>query len=231
VEEEMRKISVQNLVVQCLSVGLVLVVTGCVLEETPCKGECPSSNGNPWTSVTQSPKLTAHAISGHLGSPEDCPDNPVNTPDSDSIAPSESCDGPDCGGVTNRCYSAMANVEIRNLGDADATGVQIERIELFGSYDGETFAELPLYEVMLSNGDAFDGLILSEDKESIHVSFQAPVNLSAHLRRSALDADDAPVAGFGGEYVFDLRITFSAENHGDIQVEYHELFSDPNIDT
>lgn len=225
----MKKLALQ-LLVPAFSIALL---AGCV--EPPVK-----SNPNPefceGTSceTLDKPELTGVFVSGHLGNYSDCPEDgwtePTAAGDPDGAAPqgdvAEGACAPDteCTPIVN-CEFAQATINVRNIGDVVATGIQVDRIELFND-DGDLVATLPVMDVT-ETGAAFDGELADGDEATLRIDFQGPQNPYQLLQTTDENGDARFAASGSGT----LRIVVSADDHDEIKVEGKEIYAVPSVDT
>jgi hypothetical protein len=164
---------------------------------------------------TLSPVVTGVFVSGHLGNYRDCPGDGYtgevavggSTSEGEPVAPpGEQGDFAPCMEGDESCTNAILNCEqaqltvsLSNLGDAIATGLQVDRVELY-NLDGDKVADLPVQAVSEQN-EAYDGDLDIDESTTLRVDFQGPQN-PYKLLSSGPDSDAGRFAGDGhdGEY-------------------------------
>ena len=186
---------------------------------------------------TLQPLVTGVFVSGHLGNYRDCPDDgysPQSTDSSSEPAPGADADfaachpdDQDCNDTLLNCEQAQLTVSLSNAGDAAATGLQADRVELY-NLDGDKVADLPVIEVTESNA-AYDGDLETQETLSLRIDFQGPQNPYQLLDTSSSSSDEG--VRFGGGSAGTVRVIFSADNHDDVTVEGKELYAVPSVDT
>lgn len=186
---------------------------------------------------TPLPAVTGVFVSGHLGNYRDCPgdgytgdqalggagDRGGVSPQGD-IAEGACPEDVACEPILN-CEDAQATVNVSNSGDADALGLQVDRVELYNSL-GELVAELPVIATTEA-GAAFDGQLDVDETLTLRIDFQGPENPYTLLNT----ADESGDSRFAPESSGTVRIILSGDNHGEVTIEGKEIFSVPSIDT
>ena len=181
------------------------------------------------------PALSGVFVSGHLGNYRDCPGDGWTEPvvvgsGSEGAAPAEGDIAGDCGAESTNCQpvlnceDASATINVTNLGEGLAEGVQVDRVELFND-DGDLVATLPVLEVMEA-GAAFDGEISTDESVTLRIDFQGPQDAYSLLSTGDGSSDRGISADSGT-----IRIEVSADNHDDISIEGKEIYAVPSVDT
>lgn len=197
----------------------------------PC-GECEENN-NP----RESAELKGSFISGHLGNYWDCPDQGYS-PDASSeapgarpagdegfCAPAENGDAANgCGGPLN-CEGAQLTIRLTNGGDADATSIDVSKIEIFDA-DGVSLTTLPVLAVFdSSTNESFDGQLAAGESIDLRVDYNGPADLYSLLPE---DETGSRVAGSDSAFI---EITVEADNHDDVVIDGGEVFVLPMVVT
>jgi hypothetical protein len=210
------------------------LVMGCV--DPPEKtGETPEFCNGTSCETLPEPVMTGVFVSGHLGNYRDCPgdgwsEGPV-VGGANRVSPqgdiAEGACAPDsnCEPILN-CQDAAATINLTNSGESLASGVQVDRVDLFDD-NGELVASLPVLEVSEDFG-SFDGELDVDETITLMIDFQGPQN-PYDLLQTATDSDGD--ARLGASSSGTLRVIISADNHDAITVEGKEIFAVPSVDT
>ncbi len=208
---------------------------GCV--EPPEKtGEEPTFCDGTSCEELPGPELSGVFVSGHLGNYRDCPEDayvgeasgePAGAgrvaPEGD-IAEGACAEGETCTPILN-CETASATINLSNDGEGIATGVQVDRVELYNSL-GELVATLPVMDVA-SDGGAFSGELDASATTSLRIDFQGPQNPYSLLNTSDPSGDASFEASSSGT----IRVIVTSDNDDELAVEGKGVYAVPSVDT
>jgi hypothetical protein len=213
------------------------LAAGCVPSDekdlpATCDAACEANNQNNVTPA-DSPDIKGSFISGHLGNYWDCPQDGYSAPTDASsadagmgadVAPCE-VGNDNCGGGPLNCEGAQLTIRLTNGGQADATSVEVSKIEIFDA-DGLSLAVLPVIGLLdATTNESFDGTLAVGQSIDLRVDYRGPTNLYALL------PTDETGSRVGGTESALIEITVSAENHDDVIIDGGELFVLPAVVT
>lgn len=217
--------------VAVLAAGLVGCVEG--TENKPqVEPECQGTQCEPDPRVD--PVIDGVFVSAHLGNYASCPEDGYTADGSDALVSVDSdgafapCQEGEICDYEMNCEDGQFTLQLTNSGSATATGISIEKIELFNSL-GESVATLPTIAFIdTATDESFDGSLDSGEVVTLRVDFQGPNNPYSLLTVEDGDADQGlRSTNESGS----LEVTVGADNHRDLIVAGKGVYSVPSVDT
>lgn len=220
---------------------MILAIAALFVSTTGC-GEAMDGTSGEWPLEEEldEPDLEGVFVSGHLGNYMDCPEDGYTveeeTESSADAGASEppgdepgyadcDSDADECGGITN-CEDAQVTVQLSNLGEVAARGLEVSRIELFDA-EGNSRATLPVTAVSESEtNQVFDGELATDAEQTLRIDFVGPAD-----PRELLETSDSGADRSGAQSPGVIEVTISSDNQEDVVIESNEIYPVPMVVT